>query len=332
MSKRKNPYVAGIAQINFKPKFDWEISEADKLYSNSTHPIEKNKILYEDCIEGMKKLPKECVDLIIADPPFGIKFNGKENFYNRKSEFVIDGYKEISDNYDDFTYKWIKELPRLMKSSSSAFIFSGWTNLKDVLNAAEKANLTLINHIIWRYQFGVFTQRKFVTSHYHILFLVKNPDKYFFNKIEHYPLDIWDIPRKFMPGQKKNGTKLPEDVVIKAINFVSKPGDIIFDPFMGNGTTAVCAKLTFRNYFGFELNVKMREIIENNISMVEIGSLYEPYHMKLPSLEELAKKYPAVKKHIQKNNVNTKEIIEKEIPVKKQTKQKKKTDLTSFLE
>jgi len=101
-----------------------------------------------------------------------------------------------------------------------------------------------------------------------------------------------------MPGQKKNGTKLPENIVMRAINFSSKPGDLVFDPFMGNGTTAMSAKMTFRHFVGFEQNEKMRAIIEENIAAIKLGQEYRPYHTFLPSTEELAAKYPAVKQKL----------------------------------
>ena len=164
-----------------------------------------------------------------------------------------------------------------MKKHGGLWIFSGWTNLKDVLNALDKNGFTIINHIIWKYQFGVFTKRKFVTSHYHIIFAVKDPKRYFFNKIEHYPLDVWDIKRKYLPGVKKNATKLPIDVVMRCIDFGSKPGDLILDPFMGNGTTATACKASFRHYIGFEINSSLKEVIEWNLNQVKLGEHYKPY-------------------------------------------------------
>jgi len=203
LGKRKNPYVPGIAQLNFKPDFDWEYEEAEKLYQDTKNQSTKiDAILYEDCIEGMKSLPAACVDLVIADPPFGINFDGKEALYNRDEKLVVDDYQVAIGDYSEFSLRWIQEIPRIMKETSSAYIFSGWTNLNDLLTAIQKSYLILINHIIWKYQFRVFTKNKFVTSHYHVLFVVKEPKKYFFNKIEHYPLDIWDIPRTYLPGQK----------------------------------------------------------------------------------------------------------------------------------
>jgi site-specific DNA-methyltransferase (adenine-specific) len=155
-----------------------------------------------------------------------------------------------------------------MKEKASAYIFSGYTQLRHVLNAIEEAKLTLINHIVWHFQFGVYTTRKFVTSHYHVLFVVKNPRSYYFNKIEHYPEDVWNIKRPYFKGKIKNGTKLPEDVVHRCLDFSSKPGDLIFDPFMGNGTTAIVAKKMDRHYLGFESNLLMKAIIIQNLGSI----------------------------------------------------------------
>ncbi|HUU77380.1 MAG TPA: site-specific DNA-methyltransferase [candidate division Zixibacteria bacterium] len=229
--------------------------------------METNTIYYEDCIENIsKRIPNNSVDLIIADPPFGIKFDGKGAQYNRKSEFVVSGYSEISrEDYQDFSKAWIKAIYPILKKTGSAYIISGWTNLKAILIAIDDAGFITKNHIIWKYQFGVFTKRKFVTSHYHILFLVKDDKDYYFNKVDHYPEDVWEIKRDYKPGQKKNSTKLPDALIEKLILYSSRPGDIILDPFMGNGTTATVSLRLNRKYLGFEINPEAKEIIEMNI-------------------------------------------------------------------
>ncbi len=226
-----------------------------------------NIIYYENCITGIpERIAPNSIDLIIADPPFGIKFNDQGNQYNRKSEFVVKGYNEISqDNYSDFTKAWIKAIFPILKETGSAYIFSGWTNLKDILIAIDEVGFQTINHLIWKYQFGVFTKKKYVTSHYHILFVVKNPKKYYFNKIDNYPEDVWEIKREYLPGEKKNSTKLPEQLVEKLLSYSSQENDVVLDPFMGNGTTAVCCIKLNRNYLGFEINPQAKTIIQNNI-------------------------------------------------------------------
>jgi len=226
-----------------------------------------NVIYYEDCIANIsKRVLENSIDLIIADPPFGIDFDGKGSQYNRKSEFVISGYSEISqENYLDFSRAWIKAIFPVLKETGSAYIVSGWTNLKDILIAIDEAGFITQNHLIWKYQFGVFTKKKYVTSHYHILFLVKNIKKYYFNKIDHYPEDVWEINREYLPGEKKNSTKLPDKLIERLILYSSKKSDLVLDPFMGNGTTATaCIKLD-RNYIGFEINPNAKVIINSNI-------------------------------------------------------------------
>ena len=296
--QKKRKYVPGLAQLDFEPPFDWEKEEASRLYEKASFSVEKDKIHYGDCIKGMRSMAAASVDLIIADPPFGIDFSGKGSQYNRDASLVKDGYHEIDDDYGSFTKEWLGCLPRIMKTTSSAYIFSGWTNLGDILNGLDEAGLSVVNHIIWKYQFGVFTKNKFVSSHYHVLFVVKDENNYFFNKYEYYPEDVWIIPRKYMPGQEKNGTKLPEDLVMRCINFSSKPGDLIFDPFIGNGTTATCAKGLYRHYAGFEMNKELQGLHQSNLEKVALGEFYRPLREFLPSIEELIEKYPHLKKYI----------------------------------
>ncbi|MHA1340015.1 MAG: DNA-methyltransferase [Promethearchaeota archaeon] len=287
---RKRNYIPHLAEFYFKPKFNWSKEECLNYYMNAKIDDKyRDKIIYTDCIEGMDKLPDNMFDLIIADPPFGINFSGIESIYNRKKTNIEPNYMEVTEDYREFSINWIKRLKRIMKDTASAYIVSGYTNLRYILEAIDESGLILKNHIIWKYNFGVFTKKKFVTSHYHILFLVKNNQKYFFHRIQHYNEDVWIINREYKPNQMKNGTKLPKALIQKMIDFSSKPGDLIFDPFMGNGTTAVVAKANYRHYFGFEINEKMRPIIEEELAKTELGQDYIPYWSRLKTPEELAK-------------------------------------------
>lgn len=296
----KRKYIPGLAAFKHTPKGNWNWKEAEKFYNQAKNPFpfDWDTVYFEDSVEGMRKLPNNSVDLIFADPPFGIDFSGKEPLYNRDSSFVVDEYNEIEGDYASFSEKWIKELPRIMKETASIYLVSGWTNLEFVLSAARRAGLELINHIVWNYQFGPFTKHKYVSSHYHILFLVKNEEQYYFNKIEHYTEDtwlydneIWNLKRKYKKKEEKNGTKLPIGLVQKCIDYSSKPGDIVLDPFMGNGTTAEAAKGSFRHFIGFEINKNLKSIIKRNVDLMEKGKLYRQYSTLKP-IEKLRKKYP----------------------------------------
>ncbi|MBR9679687.1 MAG: site-specific DNA-methyltransferase [Candidatus Altiarchaeota archaeon] len=216
--------------------------------------LETNKIHHGNCIELMKNLPAGSIDHILTDPPFAIEFKAKQLSYNRKLGNVLKGYGEISqDKYLDFSLSWMREAFRVLKETGSMFVFSGWTNLKDILIALDELGFTTVNHLIWKYQFGVFTKKKFVTSHYHILFVVKDKKSYKFNKIDHYPEDVLTVNREYWKGKKKTPTKLPLELVDKLVQYTTDPGDIVLDPFMGSGTTAVACKQLNRHWLGFEL-------------------------------------------------------------------------------
>jgi site-specific DNA-methyltransferase (adenine-specific) len=188
----------------------------------------------------------------------------------------------------------MKSLQKIMKPNATAYIFSGWNHLEDILREARLNGLHTINHLIWKYQFGVFTKKRYVTSHYHILLFAKDLNNYYFNKMENYPEDVWDIKRKYRRGEVKNATTLPLDVVKKCIEFGSKPGDLVFDPFMGMGTTAVAAKSIWRHYFGFEINEKIKPIIQNRIDDMPVGYEYTSLEEKIKEIHcNIQKKYPS---------------------------------------
>ena len=232
--------------------------------------IELNKIYNIDCLNGMSFLSANKIDLIITDPPFAIDFKATKANYNRTASRVIKGYNEINpEDYYDFTCNWMEEAYRILKESGSMFVFSGWNNLKDILMALDEVGFKTVNHIIWKYQFGVVTKRKFVTSHYHCLYVCKNEKKrkfFPFSRFKkqartkdgrslHYrdKEDVWEIKREYWTGDEKTPTKLPAELIKKIIQYASKKNDIILDPFLGSGQVAVLSKTLGRRYVGFEI-------------------------------------------------------------------------------
>jgi site-specific DNA-methyltransferase (adenine-specific) len=216
--------------------------------------FDRDAIYPGDALELMPAIPAGVVDLIVTDPPFAIDFKAQRENYNRTGSNVIEGYQEIPESdYLEFTHRWMTEAARILDPDGSMYVFSGWNRLHDILEGLTGAGFTTVNHLIWKYQFGVFTKKKYVTSHYHILFVVKNPAKYTFNKIDHYPEDVWVINREYWKGKKKTPTKLPMEIVKKILMYSSNPGDLVFDPFLGSGTVAIGAKTEGRHFLGFEI-------------------------------------------------------------------------------
>jgi site-specific DNA-methyltransferase (adenine-specific) len=230
----------------------------------------------------MQSVSPRSIDLIVTDPPFAIDFKATKNNYNRTASRVMQGYNEIKQkDYYDFSVRWIGEAFRILKESGSMYVFSGWNNLKDILNALDDVGFTTINHIIWKYQFGVVTKTKYVTSHYHCIYVAKNPKKRKFypfvrfsrsqrtkeGRSLHYKdkEDVWDIKREYWTGDQKTPTKLPAELLKKILEYSSKKGDVVFDPFLGSGQVAMISKQMGRRYLGFEIVKKYHDFAKKRL-------------------------------------------------------------------
>lgn len=228
-----------------------------------------HKIIQGDSTKKMLTIPAAKADLFITDPPFGIKFKSTKANYNRNQERVIDGYVEVDEaDYLDFSLTWMQQAFRILKDSGSMFVFSGYNNLKDILNALDATGFTTINHIIWKYQFGVRTTNKFVASHYHLLYVCKDPAKRKFypwarfkqedkntdGSSKHYKdkEDVWNIKREYWTNKIKTPTKLPSEIIRKILDYSTVPNDFVIDPFVGSGQVAFVCKQMKRNCIGIE--------------------------------------------------------------------------------
>jgi len=228
----------------------------------------------EDCRDGSKKhLKDNSIDLMIVDPPYAIEGDKLDKHYNRDESNVIEGYIEIPKaEYAQFSLEWIQQAERVLRPGGSIYIISGYTNLTDVLNAIGQTKLKMVNHLIWKYNFGVYTKNKYVSSHYHILYCVKPKGKVTFNSYCRFSAkdrdenkrsmnykdleDVWIINREYQPGKVKNKNQLPTKLLTKMIEYSSNRGDLVCDFFLGSFSTAKVAIGLGRKATGFEKNKK----------------------------------------------------------------------------
>ncbi|MDR3290092.1 MAG: site-specific DNA-methyltransferase [Rickettsiales bacterium] len=246
-----------------------------------------------DCVEGSKKYLKDnSIDLIITDPPYGIEGDKLDKHYNRDESKVIDGYVDIPlKEYANFSNEWIKEAERVLKPSGNMYIISGYTNLRHILNALANTKLQEINHIIWKYNFGVHTSKKYVSSHYHILYYAKPPtNKKTFNtnafygdneKDERGSLnyrdreDVWVINREYKPNEVKNKNQLPNKLLEKMLLYSSNQNDLVCDFFAGSFSTCKVALGLGRNACGFEINKNAFVHQMREIEKIKFGELLD---------------------------------------------------------
>ena len=248
----------------------------------------KNKIFNEDCLIGIKRIPNDSLDLVIADPPYCL---GKD--YENNSD------KLNSKEYLEWTYKWINLVIPKLKDTGSLYIFLSWQYSPEIFSYI-KTKMPMINEIIWDRRVPSMggSTRKFSSVHDNIGFFVKKDKKYFFNidgiripydketkkartrsifvgkkwlEIGYNPKDIWSVSRIHAqaPERQNHPTQKPLEIIERIIKASCPVNGIVLDPFMGTGTTAIAAINTKRNYIGFEINKNYCKIIGERISNSE---------------------------------------------------------------
>lgn len=257
-----------------------------------------------DSVEGARRhVPDASVDLIITDPPYGIGGDTLHKHYNRDEGHVVEGYVEVpEEEYGAFSHAWVAEAARILRPNGSIYIVSGYTNLYHILDALRATDLREVNHIVWRYAFGVHTRRKFVSSHYHILYYERpGPGKRTFNaNVRFGPNeksddggsldyadreDVWVINREYKPGQRKNKNELPSELLVKMMQYSSLPGDLVCDLFLGGFGTARVAIGLGRRFLGFEVSPSIFEEGVRGIEGLEPGFLMPA--LRVPEKGEL---------------------------------------------
>lgn len=235
-----------------------------------------NKVINADLFEVLSFLPNEFADLIIVDPPYNLdkNFNGfKFNSMN-------------AEKYEEYVESWLSILCKKLKPSGSLYLCGDWKCTSSLQRVLER-HLYVLNRITWQREKGRGAMNNWKNSMEDLWFAVKNPKDYFFNveavKMKRkviapyrengvtkdwsetdegnfrltYPSNFWDdisVPFWSMPENTNHPTQKPEKLIAKLILASSKAGDLVFDPFLGSGTTGVVAKKLGRNFCGVEIN------------------------------------------------------------------------------
>lgn len=235
-----------------------------------------NKTINGNLFEVLPLLPNEFADLIIIDPPYNLSKNFNGFSFNAMSD----------EKYDSYLDSWLSDVCKKLKPNGSLYLCGDWKCTSNLQRSLEK-NLTIMNRITWQREKGRGAKSNWKNGMEDIWFAVKNPNDYYFDvesvKIKRkviapykvdgkpkdwsenddgnfrltYPSNFWDdisIPFWSMPENTEHPTQKPEKLYAKLILASSKPGDIVFDPFLGSGTASVVAKKLGRKYCGIELN------------------------------------------------------------------------------
>lgn len=224
------------------------------------------KLYQGDCLEIMKDIPNESIDLILTDPSYKTITGGKNNGKNSKRPKGI-----LNENNGLFQYNsikissWLPEIYRILKEQSHCYIFTNCLNLQEMLNESEKVGFKLHNLLVWEKNNCTPSQYYMKNCEY-VLFLRKGKAKWINN------IGDSKTVHKFnnIIGNKLHPTEKPVDLLEYYLLNSSEPKDIVFDPFMGSGSAGVACINTNRNFIGIELDEKYFQIAKDRIEQAQL--------------------------------------------------------------
>lgn len=257
-----------------------------------------DKTVRGDAFEVLPYLPEKFVDLLIVDPPYNLD----KDFHGKKFRKTTD------EQYKEYTEAWIQAVLPLLKETATIYVCCDWFSSLSIGNVLKKY-FHLQNRITWQREKGRGARSNWKNGMEDIWFATKS-DTYTFNveavKIRRrviapyktdgkpkdweetesgnfrntYPSNFWDdisVPYWSMPENTAHPTQKPEKLLAKLILASSNPGDIVFDPFLGAGSTSVTAKKLNRHYVGVEINDQYCVWAEKRLEMAESDAAIQGY-------------------------------------------------------
>lgn len=261
--------------------------------------MEMNQI-FNQTSENMSNIPDNSVDIIVTSPPYNI--NISYGNHTKKGKIISSKGKKYKDKLEEEQYQLMlnnvfQECKRVLKKNGSI-----WINIKNRLIKGEInppfwlmnyfQDMHLQNLLIWNFDWGGSTNKRFAPRYEFVFWYINNPKDFTFNiedvkipalnyRPDRYksqlknPSDVWRIP--MVSGNFEERTnhpaQYPEALINRIILAGSNVGDVVLDPFMGSGTTAVVAKKLNRKYLGYELEEEYIQIANQRLDNSQWGEL-----------------------------------------------------------
>jgi len=223
--------------------------------------LEINKIHCGDCLELMKEIDNNSIDLLLTDTPYGINFKS-----NMDSKHRFD-YIKNDDNLDFFE-PFIIEAKRVMKDNTCIFLFCRFDNYPIFFNILRKHDFKIKNCLIWEKNKALGglgdMESSFLNNYEFILFAMKGRRILFKNRLGRQFGLIKDDSIS-NPLQLLYPTQKPLNILRKLINITTNENDIVLDPFCGSGSILVASKQTKRKFIGIDINEKAIEIANKRL-------------------------------------------------------------------
>ncbi len=247
-----------------------------------------DRIIVGDCVEELRRLPEQSVDLVFADPPYNLQLDGElMRPNNTRVDGVDNDWDKFSDfaTYDAFTRDWLAACRDVLKPDGALWVIGSYHNIFRVGAILQDLGLWILNDVIWRKTNPMpnFRGRRFTNAHETLIWAGRSADtRYTFNyeamKALNEDLQMrsdWLFPicsgaerLKDGNGKKAHPTQKPESLLQRVLLASTNPGDVVLDPFFGTGTTGAAAKRLGRHWIGIERDKSYVRVAEKRIKGV----------------------------------------------------------------
>ncbi|MHA6289001.1 DNA methyltransferase [Maricaulis sp. CAU 1757] len=250
--------------------------------------LQVDRILEGECVEVMKSLPDQSVDLVFADPPYNLQLGGDlHRPDNSKVDAVDNDWDQIGgfDDYDLFTWGWMEQARRVLKPNGAIWVIGSYHNIFRVGGILQDAGFWVLNDIIWRKSNPMpnFKGTRFTNAHETLIWAAKTKEaRPTFNYAAMKALNDgiqmrsdWTLPicsggerLKGADGKKAHPTQKPEALLHRVLLSTTNPGDVVLDPFFGTGTTGAAAKRLGRHFIGIERDPEYASVARDRLAAI----------------------------------------------------------------
>ncbi len=251
-----------------------------------------DSILAGDCLEELRKIPSESVDVVFADPPYNLQLGGG---LTRPNQTRVDGVDDEWDKfssfaaYDGFSREWMAQCRRILKPTGTIWVIGSYHNIFRAGTVMQDLGFWILNDIVWRKTNPMpnFRGTRFANAHETLIWATRSEDQktYTFNydALKTFNDDLqmrsdWLLPIcngseriKGSDGRKAHPTQKPECLLHRVILASTRPGDVILDPFFGTGTTGAVAKRLGRHFIGIERDPAYIAVAQQRVAAIETG-------------------------------------------------------------
>ena len=209
-------------------------------------PVPVNRILSGDCIEVMEQLPGACIDLVVTDPPYLVRYRDRS------------GRRVLGDERADWVHPAFREIYRVLKPDSFCISFYGWNHVDIFMSAWKQAGFQPVGHLVWSKRYA--SRTGFLQARHEQAYLLakgwpRHPDR---------PLP--DVQPWTYSGNRHHPTQKSVDVIEPLVTTFSRRGDLVLDPFLGSGTTALAAQGCGRRYLGIEKDASYCAVAQKRLA------------------------------------------------------------------